>query len=76
MDLPDVIGVGIEQARSRLAEAGIAVVGEAVTAPPRRPLLEGEWRVVQLKQSGPGVVLVTALFPVLADKQTSEYLRD
>lgn len=62
MDLPDVLGLPVEQARARLSQAGWTQVEEVVTEPPRRPLTRGEWRVVRLRAQEDRVVLVKALF--------------
>lgn len=70
MDLPEVLGLPVEEARARLAEAGVAQVVEVVTQPPRRPLATGVWRVVQLRCEDDRVVLVKALF--IAGVETSE----
>ena len=65
MDLPDVVGLPVPEARVRLAEAGYAEVEEVVTAPPRRPSHEGCRRVVRVRQTGERVELVVASFPTL-----------
>lgn len=70
MDLPDVLGQPVEQARERLMAAGCADVVEVVTQPPRKPLTQGVWRVVQVRSEDQRVVLVKALF--LPGVETSE----
>jgi hypothetical protein len=66
MDRPGVVGLPVEEARLRLARQGFGDVTEIVTAPPRRPLANGEWRVVRQRLVDGDVKLVTALFPILA----------
>lgn len=70
MDLPDVLGLPVDEALARLAGSGCAEVVEVVTEPPRRPLAHGVWRVVQLRVEESRVVLVKALF--LPGVETSE----
>ena len=65
MDLPDVVGLPLTQARQRLADRGLTAITEISTAPPRRALATGERRVVRQRCVGECVELVTALFPVL-----------
>lgn len=65
MDLPDVVGLPLPEARVRLAEAGHDEVDEVVTAPPRRPSNEGVWRVVRVRRIGERVALLVASFPTL-----------
>ncbi|MEI6500984.1 MAG: hypothetical protein WCP21_08150 [Armatimonadota bacterium] len=66
MDLPDVVGLSVLQARQLLSDQCFAAIEETVTAPPRRSPRTGEWRVVRQRLGGECVELVTALFPVLA----------
>jgi beta-lactam-binding protein with PASTA domain len=64
-ELPDVVGLPVDEARSRLCRSGFEFT-EIVTGPPKRPLASGEWRVVRQRETPEGVELVIALFPVLA----------
>jgi len=65
MGLQSVVGLPLAQARRVLASQGVLAVEEIVTAPPRRQLSDGEWRVVRQRAIGGTVELVTALFPAL-----------
>jgi len=58
----DVLGLPLAEARRRLAEAGVTVVEEAVTAPPRGAVA-GETRVVRQRRRDETVALVVAAFP-------------
>jgi hypothetical protein len=64
VELPDVVGLPVDEARSRLCRSGWGFT-QLVTGPPKRPLLSGAWRVVRQHEAPDGVELVTALFPVL-----------
>ncbi|MHB8995501.1 MAG: PASTA domain-containing protein [Armatimonadota bacterium] len=65
VELPDVVGLTVDEARNRLCRSGWDF-REVVTGPPKRPLSSGVWRVVRQLEAPDRVELVTALFPVLA----------
>ena len=48
----DVIGLELEDARGRLAAAGVTVATVTETRPPQRAELSGDLRVVRLRLSG------------------------
>ena len=67
MNLPDVLGLPLEEARKRLTEAGCDEFDEVLTGPPGRTVKAGVLRVVQQRTSPQGrPVLVVAKFPVLS----------
>lgn len=71
MDLPDVLGLPIAEARHRLAEAGAPQLCEQPTVPPRRTCPGGVSRVVQQRPEPDRVVLVTAAFPALPQPEAT-----
>ena len=61
--MPDVLGLGVAEARQRLEAAGLALA-EVMTAPPRGTS-GGAVRVVRHHRAGERHSLVVAAFPVL-----------
>jgi hypothetical protein len=54
----DVIALPLEEARFRLAAAGLTIRDVSETRPPRRTELTGDRRVVRLRAAGDAVALV------------------
>ena len=54
----DVIALELEDARSRLAAAGLTIREVSETRPPQRAELAGELRIVRLRAAGDAVDLV------------------
>lgn len=54
----DVIAIPLEEARSRLAAAGLVVGDVSETRPPERAELTGALRVVRLRVAGDAIDLV------------------
>jgi hypothetical protein len=48
----DVIGLELEEARRRLAAAGVTVAAVTETRPPQRAELSGDLRVIRVRLSG------------------------
>jgi len=63
----DVLGLRAEEARRRLAAAGVTEVEVVETAPPRGRV-QGEMRVVRAREDARGTTLVVAAFPRLPDE--------
>lgn len=66
---PDVLGLGLAEARRRLGAAGVPVA-VSETSPPRGPIA-GELRVVRQHPHGDGLRLVAAAFPRLVAQESS-----
>ncbi|MDQ7844236.1 MAG: hypothetical protein QN141_09860 [Armatimonadota bacterium] len=58
MSASEVVGLELDDARTRLAERGLTVRSVAETRPPRPVELTGRYRVVRVRQDGSAVDLV------------------
>lgn len=54
----DVTGLELDEARARLAAAGVVVRAVTETVPPRAVVLSGPYRVVRVRSDGAAVDLV------------------
>jgi hypothetical protein len=57
--VPDVIGLPLDEARARLANAGVEIRAVTETRPPKAADLTGALRVVRMRGDGPVDLVVT-----------------